>query len=73
MKGTDTSSYTGTPTHPHVAAFAMDPASWARFQRAFEDRPEVVQLEVDRTRSDRWIVYAACASLTVADLLESNW
>ena len=68
-----TQDYTGTHTHPHVAVIHMDPANWSKFQRAFDDRPEVQQLGVDRSAPDEWIVYTACASRTVRDLLESNW
>ncbi len=68
-----TCPHTGTSAHPYVATIRMDPANWAKFQRAFEDRPEVQQLGVDRSMADEWIVYAACGSRAVRDLLETNW
>jgi len=74
MRHTDiTSPHTGTLTHPYVATIVMDPADWARFQHTFEDAPEVQQLAVDQSRPDKWTVYAACASRSVRDALESNW
>lgn len=66
-------SNTGTPTHPHLAVIQMDPADCAKFHRAFEDQPEVRQIDIDRSAPDVWTVYAACASQSVCDLLESNW
>jgi hypothetical protein len=51
----------------------MEPATWAKFQRTFEDQPEVQQLGVDRSEPDVWTVFVACASREVRDLLESNW
>jgi hypothetical protein len=68
-----TSPYQGTSTHPYLATISMDPAHWAKFEAAFADRPEVRQLGVDRSSADCLMVYAACASRTVRDLLESNW
>jgi hypothetical protein len=68
-----THPHTGTTTHPFVATIAMEPATWAKFQRTFEDQKEVQQLGVDRSEPDMWTVFVACASREVRDLLESNW
>ena len=62
-----------TATHPYLAVIRMDPADWGKFQRLSEDRPEVELLGIDRSKPDVWTVRAACASRTVADLLERNW
>jgi hypothetical protein len=64
---------TGTKTHPYLAALVMDPADWWRFERDFEDRPEVKIMKIDRRTPDHWTVYVGCASQRVQDLLESNW
>jgi hypothetical protein len=73
MTNTKMTPSEGTSTHPHLAAIIMEPAMWARFERAFEDRPEVKVLTVDRRTPDAWTVYAACNSREVQDLLEANW
>jgi hypothetical protein len=65
--------YQGTSTHPYLATIAMDPAHWINYEAAFADRPEVRQLGVDQSLADCWMVYTACASRAVRDLLESNW
>jgi hypothetical protein len=63
----------GSKTHPFVATILMDPAKLYSFERAFEDRREVRILKVDDKTPDCWIVYAACASEEVQNLLEDNW
>jgi hypothetical protein len=74
MSQLDTSSTDyGTPTHPHIASIAIEPAVWANFHCTFEDQPEVKLLSVDRSKPDVWMVKVACASRCVQDLLESNW
>ena len=60
-------------THPFVATIVLNPSMWSRFEFLVEDRPEVEVIRVDRTKAEAWTVYAACASRTVRDLLESNW
>ena len=73
MTDTDITPDAGIQTHPHLATIAMEPANWSRFERAFEDQPEVRIIKVDRHMPDAWMVHAACASREVRDLLESNW
>jgi hypothetical protein len=62
-----------TRTHPYVAVLLIDPVTWAQFQGAFEDRPEVKIRKLDSSQPDQWTVYAACASVAVKDRFESNW
>jgi hypothetical protein len=73
MRYTDIRPIEGTQTHPYIAEIAMDPAKWFKFEQAFEERPEVNILRVDRHTPDAWVLYAACVSKEVRDLLESNW
>ena len=73
MRYHDITPIQSSTTHPHIAEIVMDPAKWSKFERAFEGRPEVNILRVDRQVPDAWIVYVACASEDVRDLLESNW
>jgi hypothetical protein len=63
----------GTKTHPYLATLVMDPADGWRFERDFEDRPEVMIMKVDRRTPDHCTVYVGCASQRVQDLIESNW
>jgi hypothetical protein len=72
MRYTDiTTPCQGTSTHPFVATIIIDPSMWSRFDALWEDRPEMKVLRVDRSRSQAWTIYAACASRSVRDLLES--
>ncbi len=68
-----TCPYAGTSTHPHIATLAMEPTTFAHFQRLAEAHADVELLGVDRSTADLWTVVAACASQTGRDLLESNW
>lgn len=63
----------GTRTHPHVTKLVMDPATWAEFERRCWDRPEVKVRRLDDVVPDQWVVWVACASETVKDLLEEHW
>ncbi len=63
----------GTKTHPYIAKVIIDPAMWAQFERAFENRPEVRIRKVDHQTPDAWNVYVACASEEVRRLLERGW
>jgi hypothetical protein len=65
--------YQGTPSHPYLARVTLDPTELARFERLNEDQHGVQILGVDRSMPDEWTIYAACASRTGRDLLESNW
>jgi hypothetical protein len=67
------SPYQGTITHPYVASIAIDPSELAKFQRLSAEQSDVVNLGVDYRTRDRCTIYAACASKTGRDLLESNW
>ena len=63
----------GTKTHPYIATLTMDPVHWHRFEADFQYRPEVKIRHVDRDQPDVWIVYVACASEAVKELMEEHW
>ena len=63
----------GTPTHPYVTKLTMDPATWGEFERRFWGRPEVKVRRLDDAVPDQWVVWVACASTDVKDLLEKYW
>lgn len=60
-------------SHPYLATLTIDPADWHRFEQMADDRPEIRIRKLDRSEPDRWIVYVACASVAVKDLLERAW
>jgi hypothetical protein len=65
--------FAGTVTHPHIATIPLDPAEVGRFVRLTEDQPDVRLLGIDSRSPDRWVLFAACASKTGRDMLESEW
>jgi hypothetical protein len=68
-----TSPFQPTVTHPYLATISVDPMVVARFLRLAEDHPDIKVQGIDRTQPDTWIIYAACASDTGRDMLESEW
>jgi hypothetical protein len=73
MTDADTMPIKGIKSHPYIATLVMDPADLWRFERVFEDEPQVKIMKVDHQQPDNWTVYVACASQRVCDLIESNW